>query len=250
MTDPKTPEHTGSPDPLPAPAKLSGQAKLWVEMGPLLLFFAGLFFHGKLAPLIDGAFGIDYFDHPGRELYLGLALFCPAFVAAFAYSIWKTKRAAPMMIFVAVITAITATLTFALDSKQFTYMKPTLIYGAVAAVLGFGVVTGRHFLKMVFDGALDMPEGAWRTLTIRFVAFNLLAAITNEILWRTLTADCVPDAACDGEKTWFAIKAFGFTAAYFLFIIANTPFLMKHMKAEESDKNEADESTPGGGEKV
>lgn len=219
-----------------APAKLSGTAKFMVEMGPLLLFFAGLFLHGRLAPLIDGVFGIDYFDRPGRELYLGLALFAPAFAVAFIYSIWKTKRAAPMLIFVAVITAVMTTLTFALDNKQFTYMKPTLVYGLIAALLGFGLLTGRNFLKTVFDGALDMADAAWRVLTVRFVVFNLLAALTNEILWRTLTADCVIDAPCDGEKIWFSIKAFGFTIAYLGFVAANMPFIMKHMRTEEAEK--------------
>ncbi|MGV6821207.1 MAG: inner membrane-spanning protein YciB [Parvularcula sp.] len=210
-------------------AKLEGPEKLAVEMGPLLLFFAGLFFHPRIAPLVDTAFQTDYFNRPGRELYLGLALFCPAFAVAFGYSIWRTRRAAPMLIVVAVITAITATFTFLFENKQFTYMKPTFIYGIMAATLGGGLLAGRNFLKIVFDGALEMPEKAWRTLTWRFVGFNLLAALANEIAWRTLTADCVADMPCSGEKTWFAIKAFGFTAAYIGFVLANTPFIMKHM---------------------
>lgn len=226
------------PDTPEVPTKLSGTAKLAVEVGPLLLFFIGLFLHGKLAPVIDGIFGVEYFDREGRELYLGLALFCPAFAIAFIYSIWKTKRAAPMLVFVAIITAVTATLTFALDSKQFTYMKPTLIYGAIAGILAAGLLSGRNFLKMIFDGAFEMPESAWRVLTVRFVIFNLMTAIANEILWRNLTANCLPDAACDGEKTWFTIKAFGFTAAYIVFVAANTPFLMKHIKDAPKAENE------------
>lgn len=217
-----------SDTPTEVPRKLTGQAKFLVEFGPLLLFFSGLFFHARLAPVIDGAFGITYFDEPGRELYLGLALFCPAFAVAFAYSIWKTRRAAPMLVVVAVITGVTATLTFVLDNKQFTYMKPTIVYGLMSAVLLAGLLMGRNFLKAVFDGALEMPDHAWRTLTWRFVIFNALTALTNEVLWRTLTADCVVDAVCTGEKTWFTIKAFGFTAAYLVFVIAHTPFLMKY----------------------
>lgn len=227
----------------PAPArKLDGTEKLLVELGPLLLFFAGLFFHTRLAPVIDGLLGTGYFDRPGRELYLGLALFCPAFAGAFVYSLWKTRRAAPMLIVVAVITSITAVFTFLFDNKEFTYMKPTMIYGLSAALLGGGLLAGRNFLKVIFDGAFEMPDTAWRTLTWRFVAFNALAAAANEVAWRTLTADCVADMPCSGEKTWFTIKAFGFTAAYIGFVLANTPFMMKHI--EMPDPKDGDDTPP------
>lgn len=233
---PPTPPTANTAAPVAAPPRhLEGNAKLLVEMGPLVLFFLGFAMHGRLAPLVDGALGIDYFVSPDRKLFLGLALFMPAFAAAFIYSIYKTRRAAPMLVVVAVITTATAVLTFWLDNKQFTYMKPTLIYGLMAAILGGGLLAGRNFLKLVFDGAFEMEERAWRTLTWRFVAFNAIAAITNEVLWRTLTADCVPGAACSGEDLWFQIKIFGFTIAYFAFILANAPFLMKHIKAPAED---------------
>ena len=216
-----------------APARLDGRAKFAVEMGPLLAFFIGFFFHGQLAAPTDSLLGTAFFDQEGRELYLAVLFSLPAFAAALGYSLWKTRRVAPMLLFSAVIVSVLGALTFIFQSKTFVYMKPTIVYGAMAAILAGGLMAGRIFLKSIFDGAIDMPDTAWRSFTWRFVAFNVLAAVANEILWRSLTADCLPDAECSGEGTWVTIKVFGFTAAYIAFVAANMPFLMKHMKSPE-----------------
>ena len=216
-----------------APGRLDGRAKFAVEMGPLLAFFIGFFFHEQLAGPTDSLLGTTFFDQVGRELYLAVLFSLPAFAAALGYSLWKTRRVAPMLLFSAVIVSVLGALTFIFQSKTFVYMKPTIVYGAMAAILAGGLMTGRIFLKSIFDGAIDMPEAAWRIFTWRFVAFNVLAAIANEVIWRNLTADCLPNAECSGEGTWVTIKVFGFTAAYIIFVAANMPFLIKYMKTKD-----------------
>ncbi|MEM9233491.1 MAG: inner membrane-spanning protein YciB [Pseudomonadota bacterium] len=215
------------------PAQLDGRAKFATEFGPLVAFGIGYFLHGRLAPLTDRLLGTEFFDGAGRELYLAVLFSLPAFAAALGYSVWKTRRVAPMLLVTAVLVSVLGALTFIFQSKTFIYMKPTIIYGITAAVLAGGLVSGRLFLKSLFDSAIDMPDAAWRHFTWRFVGFNVLTAIINEILWRTLTADCVPDMECAGDGTWVKIKLFGFTGAYLVFIMANLPFLMKHMRNED-----------------
>lgn len=217
------------------PARLDGTAKLAVELGPLAAFFVGFFGHKTLGPIVDRTLGTTLFAPAGNELFLAVLFSLPAFAIAFAYSVWRTRRVAPMLLISGVLVMALGALTFIFQSKTFVYMKPTLIYGATGAVLGGGLLVGRVFLKTLFDGAIQMDEAAWRTLSWRFVGFNFAAALTNEILWRTLTADCVAGAACDGDKLWTLIKLFGFTAAYFVFVLAHTPFLMRHMKEAARD---------------
>jgi intracellular septation protein len=212
------------------PAKLDGTSKLAVELGPLAAFFVGFFGHKTLGPMVDGALGTTLFAPAGHELFLAVLFSLPAFAIAFAYSVWRTRRVAPMLLISGVLVMVLGALTFIFQSKTFVYMKPTLIYAATAGVLGGGLLVGRLFLRAIFDGALQMEDAAWRTLTWRFVGFNVAAAITNEVLWRTLTAGCVADAVCAGDKTWTLIKLFGFTGAYFVFVLAHTPFFMRHMK--------------------
>jgi intracellular septation protein len=214
------------------PVKLEGREKTLVELGPMGFFLAGYFLSGRTGPLLDGLFGSDLFSSDGGQLYTGLALFLPAFVVAFVFSVIRTRRVAPMLGVTGAIVIILGALTFIFQDKTFFYIKPTIVYGLTAAVLGGGLLTGQNFLKVLFDGALEMSEAAWKTLTLRFVGFNALAAIANEIAWRTLTAECVPDADCPGEAVWVNLKLFGFTIAYFVFVAANAPLIMKHARSE------------------
>jgi intracellular septation protein len=228
-------------------ARLSGWSRFAVDFGPLLVFMGGFFLGEKLVAAAGKLAGADWCLREGAEMYVAISLFMPAFAAAFVYSYWRERRVAPMMMISAVIIAAMGALTFALHDKTFFYMKPTLIYALFAALLGGGVATGRNFLKTLFDGALTLPDAAWRTLTVRYAVFFAALAIANEIAWRLLTRDCAigptasnagdflrscaaaPLAKCPGEAQWVNLKVFGFTAVNVLFALAQAPFLSKHM---------------------
>lgn len=210
--------------------RLGGRAKFLVDFGPLLVFFIAYFFGRKLAPVIGGMIGRDLSVEPGGELFLAVALFMPAFAAAFFYSAWKERRIAPMLLVSGVTIGVLGSLTLILHDKTFFYMKPTIVYLMFAVTLAGGLMTGRNFLRTLFDGALHLPEGAWRVLTKRYVVFFALLAVANEIAWRYLTRDCDLAAAaiCVGEGQWVNLKIWGFTAINVLFAIAQAPYLAKH----------------------
>ena len=209
--------------------KLDGWEKTLVEMGPIALLLLGYFKPDLVSGPLNGLFRTEMFAGEDGKLYAGLALFMPAFALAFAWSYVRTRRVPPILLVTAVLTGVLGTLTFVLQDKTFFYMKPTIVYGAVAATLAGGLLSGRNFLRLLFDGAFELPEAAWRTLTWRFVAFNAGAAVANEVLWRTLIGGEDPAA---GEALWLNIKVFGFTGAYFVFIATQAPYLMRHMKDE------------------
>jgi intracellular septation protein len=230
-----TEEITSAEAPTPGPVgkgtrKLEGWEKSAVEFGPLAAFFAGYVLDERLGPVADGLFGTAFFAAEGNELFLALALFLPAFALAFAWSAYRTRRVAPVLAVTAAVVGVLGVLTFVFRDERFIYVKPTIVYGLTAIVLAGGLLSGRNFLKLLFDGAFELPEGAWRTLTWRFVLFNAAAAVANEVLWRTLTADCAAGEACGGRDLWVNVKVFGFTLAYFAFILSQAPFLMRHMK--------------------
>ena len=232
--------------------RLSGGAKFAVDFGPLLVFMAGFFFGERIVSIAGGLAGQTWCLRDGAEMFLAVGLFMPAFAAAFAYSWWKERRAAPMMVLSAAIIGVLGTLTLVLQDKTFFYMKPTLVYLLFAALLAGGLATGRNFLKTLFDGALHMDDAPWRTLTKRYAVFFVALAVANEVAWRWLTRECAPvadaetaraawgwllaecgaatSASCPGEATWVNIKVFGFTAVNILFAAAHAPFFAKHMK--------------------
>ncbi len=139
---------------LPKGKKLSGGAKFAVDMGPLLVFMIAYFLGGRLAPLAGAIVGRDWSIADGEEMYLAVGLFMPAFLVAFAYSVWKERRIAPMLLVTGVIVGVLGSLTLILHNKTFFYMKPTIVYALFSAVLTAGLFTGQNFLKTVFDGAL------------------------------------------------------------------------------------------------
>ncbi|MEM9810328.1 MAG: septation protein IspZ [Pseudomonadota bacterium] len=218
---------------LPIPQdKLEGREKFAVEFGPVVALFAGYLFNERVGPALDRLFGSDLFAGDGGQLFTGLALFLPAFAIAFLYSVIRTKRVAPVLAVTGAMALGMGILTFVFQDKRFFYIKPTIVYGLIALILTVGVATKKNFLKLLFDGAIELSEAAWRTLTIRIIGFHVVAALANEILWRTLTTGCVTGADCGGEAVWLTVKSIGFPIAYVLFMVAQAPLIMKDQDLE------------------
>jgi len=219
--------------------RLSGGAKFAVDMGPLAVFMVAYFLGGRLAPLIGRIAGQDWSITEGEEMYLAVGLFLPAYFIAFVYSVWAERRVAPMLLVTGVIVGVLGSLTLILHNKTFFYMKPTIIYALFASTLVGGMISERNFLKIVFDGALHLPDGAWRTLTKRYAVFFVVLAFANEIAWRYLMRDCdlTGEAACAGEKHWVNLKVFGFTVASLIFTGFQAPLIARHMPEEPAGEN-------------
>ena len=213
------------------PRRLSPRAKFLVDFGPLLVFFVLYFFGKRLAPFFGALAGRDIAIAPGEELFVAVGGFLPAFAIAFVYSVWREKRVAPMLFVSGLAVGVLGALTLIFHNKTFFYMKPSIVYAMFALTLAGGLMTGRTFLKQLFDGALHLPDAAWRTLTKRYAVFFALLAIANEIAWRILTRDCDLTAmasACPGEAHWVNLKIWGFTAVNLIFAVAQAPFIARH----------------------
>ncbi|MCB2112284.1 MAG: inner membrane-spanning protein YciB [Parvularculaceae bacterium] len=215
--------------------RLSGRAKFLVDFGPLLIFFVAYFFGRRLAPAFGGSI------EEGGELFVSVALFLPAYALAFIYSVWRERRIAPMLLISGVAVGVLGSLTLILHNKTFFYMKPTIVYAMFSMTLAGGLATERNFLRSLFDGALHLPDAAWRVLTKRYVVFFCLLAIANEIAWRLLTRDCdlAATAACAGEKHWVNLKIWGFTAVNIAFALAQAPFISKHAEDAPDSRDQS-----------
>ena len=211
--------------------RLSARAKFLVDFGPLLVFFVAYFFGRRLAPLVGGVIGAGWSVAEGQELFIAMGAFLPAFALAFVYSVVRERRIAPMLLVSGLVVGGLGSLALIFHNRAFIYVKPTIVYVLFATTLAGGLATGRNFLKTLFDGALHLDEGAWRTLTRRYVVFFVVLAVANEIAWRWLMRDCDLAAAvkCAGEPTWVNLKIWGFTAVNIGFAALQAPFLSRHM---------------------
>jgi intracellular septation protein len=170
--------------------------KLVLEMGPLVVFF-----------LANARYGI----------LTGTALFMIATVAALIASRFTLGKIPVMPLVSGVFVLVFGGLTVALSNDLFIKLKPTIVNLCFAGILLFGLMTGRLYIKLVLEAALNLTDRGWLLMTRAWIAFFLFLAVANEIVWRTMSTDA-----------WVKFKVFGVMPMTVLYSLALVPLIMKH----------------------
>jgi intracellular septation protein len=122
------------------------------------------------------------------------------------------------------------TLTLVLHDETFIKVKPTIIYGLFAAILGGGLLFGRSFIAILFNQMFNLTPKGWRILTMRWALFFLGMAALNEIVWRTQSTDF-----------WVAFKAFGAIPITMIFAMTQMPVIKRyHLEPATLEASEAE----------
>ncbi len=181
----------------------SSGARLLIDLGPLLVFFAANF----LAPV------------PGpAKIFFATAAFMVAMLAAMLFSQIRYRHISPLLWFSGLMVVAMGGLTLWLHDETFIKMKPTIYYALVTALLGFGLMTGRPLLKAVLGSAYPgLDESGWAKLTRNWAIFFAGMAVLNEAVWRNSTTEF-----------WIGFKIWGAIPLTLLFALANVPMLMRH----------------------
>lgn len=205
-----------SDDPRAGANEPGAGARLLIDLGPLLVFFGANF----LAPV------------PGpMKIFVATGAFMAAMLVSMLISQIKYKTISALLWFSGITVVLMGGITLWLQDETFIKLKPTLYYSLVAALLGFGLWTGRPLLKMVLGSAYPgLDEAGWRKLTRNWALFFLFMAALNEMVWRNSTTDF-----------WVGFKLWGAIPLTFLFAFANIPMLMRH----GLNKDDAAPSEPG-----
>ena len=183
--------------------------KLATELGPLIVFFVA---NAKF------------------NLFVATGAFMVAIVAAMIASYVVVRHVPMMAIVTAVIVLVFGTLTLVLHDETFIKVKPTIIYGLFAAILGGGLLFGRSFIAILFDQMFNLTPKGWRILTMRWALFFLGMAVLNEIIWRTQSTDF-----------WVAFKAFGAVPITMVFAITQMPVIKRyHLEPASLEASEAE----------
>ncbi len=182
---------------LPPRKTIPAALRVALDYGPLLAFFVAS----------------KVFD-----IFVATAVFMVAIVLAIGVSRWKTGRISPMLWFTGAIVLVFGGATLWLGDVTFIKLKPTIIYLILAAILLFGMATGRPLLKLVLHDSFPAVDAeGWRKLTRNWALLFLGLAITNEVARRMLTTD-----------QWVDFKVWGVTGLTFLFALSQAPILMRH----------------------
>ena len=183
--------------------------KLATELGPLLVFF-----------VVNAKF----------HLFVATAAFMVAIVAAMVASYAVTRHVPVMALVTGIVVLVFGTLTLVLHDETFIKVKPTIIYGLFAAVLGGGLLFGRSFIAIMFDQMFNLTPRGWRILTARWALFFLAIAMLNEVIWRTQSTD-----------VWVAFKAFGVIPLTMGFAITQMPLIKRyHLEPASLQASEAE----------
>jgi intracellular septation protein len=183
--------------------------KLVTELGPLIVFFVA---NAKF------------------NLFVATGAFMVAIVAAMIASYVVVRHVPVMAIVTAVIVLVFGTLTLVLHDETFIKVKPTIIYGLFAAILGGGLLFGRSFIAILFDQMFNLTPKGWRILTMRWALFFLGMAVLNEVIWRTQSTDF-----------WVAFKAFGAIPITMIFAMTQMPMIKRyHLEPATLEASEAE----------
>jgi intracellular septation protein len=170
--------------------------KLAIELGPLLVFFAGNAIAG---------------------IYAGTAAFMVATLISLAVARLRYHKIPVMPLVSGVIVLVFGGLTLYLQDDTFIKLKPTIVYSMFAVLLAAGLLLGKPVLELLFGPVFTLTKEGWRKLTLRWAAFFVAMAIVNELVWRNFSTDA-----------WVSFKAFGFLPLTFLFALAQVPLLQRH----------------------
>jgi intracellular septation protein len=198
-------------DPTQKPRQIGPGLRLAIDFGPLIVFFLA----NAFAPVPKIT-----------RIFAATAAFMVATAIAMGISLAKSGRISPMLLFSGVMVLVMGGVTLWLHDDTFIKIKPTIYYVFVAAILFFGLFTGRPTLELVLGSAYPglSPKG-WSLLTRNWAFFFVAMAIANEAVWRHTTTDF-----------WVGYKLWGAIPATLIFAAANIPMLTKHgLGAETSE---------------
>jgi intracellular septation protein len=185
--------------------------RMALDFGPLLIFFAV----NSLAP------GDDV-----EQAVWATAAFMIATAVAMAVSWLRARRIAPMQWFTGLVVAVFGGLTIWMYDATFIQLKPTIVYAMFAAILFFGLATGRPLLKLVLESGFPaMTAEGWRKLTRNWALFFVAMAVLNEVLRAVLSFD-----------QWLTFKVWGVLVISLVFAAAQAPILLRHAEDETPDR--------------
>jgi intracellular septation protein len=159
------PEVTGAKAVPAADAASAMPAKVLIELGPLLFFFA-----------TNTAAGVYYST--------------AAFIRRWQHSPLRGcayLKVPVMPLVTGVVVLVFGGLTLYLRDDTFIKLKPTIVYLQFALALAVGLLLRKRLFEVLLGAAFSLREEGWRKLAWRWTMFFIAMALVNELVPSRLT---------------------------------------------------------------
>ncbi|MFU8823368.1 inner membrane-spanning protein YciB [Yoonia sp.] len=190
-----------------------------LELGPTLAFFL-IYLRIK-----DDIYVIGGTEYSG--FIIAALVFVPILLVAMGILWALTGKLSRMQIFTAFMVIFFGGLTAWFNDERFFKMKTTIVYGAMAGLLGIGLLRGQSYLQYVMEEFLPMQREGWMIFTKRLAFIFTVLAIANEIIWRT-----------QSTETWVKLETFAFPVVLFVFLWFQIIGLQKHLIEEPAQSKD------------
>lgn len=152
------------------------------------------------------------------DLFLATALIMVATLISIAIGYVLERKIALNPLLSGGLVMVFGGLTLLLNDELFIKMKPTIINLLFAIVLiGGALIFKKGLLRHILEMAFQLPDSAWRSLSVRWGVFFLFLAALNEFIWRNFSTDF-----------WVDFKVFGMFTCTIAFTLLQIPFIKRH----------------------
>ena len=196
--------------------------KLFFDFLPIVLFFIAYKLGG-------GTYLLDGQSYDIKGIYVATAVMIVATICQNAYSWFRHRKLEKSHLITLVMVVTLGGATLWLQDPNFIMWKPTVVnWLFAAAFLGAQLFTKQSLLERMMSEHLQLPEFVWSRLNFAWILFFILSGVAN--LYVAFNFD---------EATWVSFKLFGLLGLTFLFIIAQSVYLSRHIiePAESTEDN-------------
>jgi len=202
--------------------------KFLFDLFPVILFFA-VFKWGEGNADAAQAFGQQYLSALVSDgsvtaaqapILLATAIAIIATLLQIGYLLVRGKKVDTTLWISLVIIGVFGGATIYFHNENFIKWKPTVLYWAFAAILLFSqMLFKKNLIRAMMEKQMSLPDGIWHRVNLSWVAFFLTMGLLNLYVAFNFSLN-----------SWVNFKLFGGTGLMFVFIVAQSLLLSKHMK--------------------
>ena len=153
------------------------------------------------------------------------AVIIVASVLQMGFILLKGEKPSKMAVFSTLLVILFGGMTIAFQDPAFIQWKPTLLYWLFAAILLFGRIGKKDYIKKVFSG-ISLPDSAWKNVENLCLAFLILIGFINIFIAYSFSMDI-----------WVDFKLFGLLGLTLLFTIGLGFYVAKYAEEAQNTGN-------------